>query len=194
MLKNLLILFIAFLIAFTTTIKAIDKELEKQIKEYIQTLNKAIKEKNDPLRNKMYFKFRLIEQDNPGVVAPYLIENLKSNIPGVPEYTAFILGWIADKRAVEPLKKMLKMDDSKKRAAMRALGNMEATEALEDIAKLLQDPNPRVRQDAAYSLGIMGDERAIPYLKEALGDEDELVRFFAKEAISRIENRKKYGW
>lgn len=170
--------------------------LEDEIKQAIETLNKSIVEGNDPMRNRMYFKFRLIEQDHPGKVAPFLIENLKSEQKGVPEYTAFILGWIADERGIDPLRQMLKGSVEFKRAASKALGNMElkAKRAVPDIIELLKDANQRVRQDAAYSLGILGDDSAIPVLEKAVKDTDELVRFFAKEAIERIENRKKYGW
>ncbi len=179
-------------IGFAQEAEGID--LTTQITQAIQTLNKSIAEKNDPMRNKMYFKFRLIEQDHPGKVAPFLIENLNSDQEGVPEYTAFILGWINDKRAIAPLRKMLKGSVSFKRHASRALGFMRATEAMDDIIALLNDPNERVRQDAAFSLGLMGDDRANTALKKAEKDPDELVRFFAGEALTRIENYKKYGW
>jgi HEAT repeat protein len=170
------------------------KDIKLEIKQAIETLNKAIADKNDPMRNKMYFKFRLIEQDHPGVVAPILIENLKTIQDGVPEYTAFILGWINDKRAIPPMREMLRGQDSYKKAASRALGFMRATESMEDLISLLKDPSPRVRQDAAYSLGLLGDDRANAALKEAGKDSDELVRFFAGEALDRIDNFKKYGW
>ncbi|MBN1879525.1 HEAT repeat domain-containing protein [bacterium] len=142
----------------------------------------------------MYFKFRLIEQDHPGIVAPYLIDNLTSELPGVAEYTAYILGWIEDKRAIKPLTAFLTKQDSMKVAAARALGFMRATESMPDIIALLDDPNPRVRGDAAYSLGLMGSEEANGPLKKAMQDSDELVRFFAEEALKRIEDYKKFGW
>lgn len=169
-------------------------DLDSEISSSISTLNQAIIDKNDAMRNKMYFKFRLIEQDHPGLVAPHLIRNLSSEISGVPEYTAFILGWIEDKRAIEPLRELLKKEDSMKIAAARALGFMRAEETLNDIVALLDDPNPRVRGDAAYSLGLMGSETANAALKKATTDSDELVRFFAEEALKRIEDYKKFGW
>jgi len=169
-------------------------DLKTEINTAIDKMNRAILDKNDPMRNKMYFKFRLIEQDDPGIVAPYLIKNLTNETPGVPEYTAFVLGWIEDKRAIEPLRKMLKQTNSKKIAASRALGFMRATESIDDIIALLDDPDNRVRGDAAYSLGLMGDEKANQYLKKAAQDSDELVRYFAEEAIKRIEDYKKFGW
>lgn len=174
------------------TTESVDLKIE--ISNAIQTLNQAISEKNDPMRNRMYFKFRLIEQDHPGIVAPYLIDNLTSELPGVAEYTAYILGWIEDKRAIKPLTAFLTKQDSMKVAAARALGFMRATESMPDIIALLDDPNPRVRGDAAYSLGLMGSEEANGPLKKAMQDSDELVRFFAEEALKRIEDYKKFGW
>ena len=185
---------IGFLVLISFGVQAQEMDLDKEIPQAIETLNKAIEDKNDPMRNKMYFKFRLIEQDNPGKVAPYLIENLKSNTEGVSEYTAFILGWIGDDRAIDPMMKMLDGTVSKKRAASRALGFMRAEKAMNKIITLLDDPNKRVRQDAAYSLGLMGSDQAINALKKVTNDNDELVRFFSNEAIERIENYKKYGW
>ncbi len=171
-----------------------EADLETEIKQAILTLNNSIGDQNDPMRNKMYFKFRLVEQDNPGIVAPFLIENLKNSQEGVPEYTAFILGWIGDKRAIAPLRNMLKGSESFKIYASRALGFMRATDAQNDIITLLKDSSIKVRRDAAYSLGLMGDEGANKALTEANNDPDEIVRFFAQEALERIANYKKYGW
>jgi len=56
------------------------------------------------------------------------------------------------------------------------------------ILPLLKDPNPVLRSDSAYFLGIIGDKDALPFLTEATNDEDENVRIFAKEAIEEIES------
>lgn len=171
-----------------------ETDLKTEITTAIDKMNRAIQEKNDPMRNKMYFKFRLVEQDNPGVVAPYLIDNLKNTTPGVSEYTAFVLGWIDDKRAIDPIRKLLTDTNTRKRAACRALGFMRASKALPDMIKLLDDPDNRVRGDAAYGLGLMGDDKANAALKKATQDKDELVRYLAEEALKRIEDYKKFGW
>jgi HEAT repeat protein len=196
--KSMMIFFLVIVISgLSFPVLSQDEEpvdQETEIRNAIDTLNQAIVDDNDPMRNKMYFKFRLIEQDNPGVVAPYLIDNLKSDRPGVTEYTAFVLGWIDDQRAVKPLREMLVKTDSQKIAAARALGFMRAEESIPDIIALLDDPNPRVRGDAAYSLGLMGSDKANAALQKATRDPDELVQYFAKEALQRIEDYKKFGW
>ncbi|HPQ39643.1 MAG TPA: HEAT repeat domain-containing protein [bacterium] len=170
------------------------RNLEADILNSIDKMNRAIQEKNDPMRNKMYFEFRLIEQSDPGVVAPYLIKNLENDNPGVAEYTAFVLGWIDDKRAIEPMRAMLSGSESRKIAAARALGFMRAEPALPDLITLLDDESSHVRGNAAYALGLMGDDAANAALKKATQDSDELVRYFAEEALKRIEDYKKFGW
>ena len=60
--------------------------------------------------------------------------------------------------------------------------------SLPSILPLLNDQNPVARGDAAYSLGIVGDESIMPRLEVTLNDEDPNVRLIAKEAIDDIRN------
>jgi len=59
--------------------------------------------------------------------------------------------------------------------------------AIPGIAKLLGDPSPTIRGDAAYVLGIIGHEDGLPYLEEAHNDENPLVRETVEEAIHAIK-------
>ena len=60
--------------------------------------------------------------------------------------------------------------------------------ALHNIAKLLNHPNPTIRGDAAYLLGIIGHADALPYLLEALhNDEEQVVKESIKESIEGIK-------
>ncbi len=54
------------------------------------------------------------------------------------------------------------------------------------IANLLQDKNPRVRGDAANLLDIIGHKNALPFLLNALDDEDANVREIVGEAVRNI--------
>lgn len=54
------------------------------------------------------------------------------------------------------------------------------------IAKLLMDPSPTIRGDAAYLLGIIGHEDGLPYLEGAINDDNLLVRETVEEVISAI--------
>ncbi len=59
--------------------------------------------------------------------------------------------------------------------------------AIPGIAKLLKDPSPTFRGDAAYLLGIIGHEDGLPYLEQARNDENMHVRETVEEAISAIK-------
>ena len=54
------------------------------------------------------------------------------------------------------------------------------------IAKLLQDKSPTVRGDAANLLDIIGHTDALPFLLEALDDENASVREIVEEAIRNM--------
>ncbi|MGB9927267.1 MAG: HEAT repeat domain-containing protein [Methanosarcina sp.] len=71
-----------------------------------------------------------------------------------------------------------------------SLGQM-GEPAVEPLIKLLCDEDPEVRIRAAEALGKIGDKRAIKPLSEALNDENEGVRTFAKLSIESIENKQK---
>jgi len=60
--------------------------------------------------------------------------------------------------------------------------------AIPGVAERLKDPNATIRGDAAYLLGIIGHRDALPFLKEILNDEHELVKESVIEAIEEIEN------
>ncbi len=57
------------------------------------------------------------------------------------------------------------------------------------IAALLKNENPTIRGDGVYLLGIIGHSDAVPFLIEALEDENIDVREFAREAIEEIRSR-----
>jgi HEAT repeat protein len=61
--------------------------------------------------------------------------------------------------------------------------------AVHSILPLLGDQNPVIRGDAAYLLGIIGDQDTIPYLEERKNDEDANVRVIAEEAIEDIKSQ-----
>lgn len=57
------------------------------------------------------------------------------------------------------------------------------------IAGLLKDPNPLIRADAAYLLGVIGHGDAIQYLKEAVEDESVPVKQIILESIADLEGQ-----
>jgi len=174
---------------------------EESVEEILATMKKAILEKNDPMRNRMFFKLRRI---GAPAVQP-LCTMLADPEAGVSEYAAFTLSWIADTQAVEPLVAYLEKGSvSQKRAALHALGNMAwGTEekvrkvvhekAVPKMIAELDNKEAAVKRDAAYALGLAGDPKAIEPLRKLVEDKDALLAFLANEAIERIEqvNKKK---
>lgn len=61
--------------------------------------------------------------------------------------------------------------------------------AIPGIAEVLKNHSPTIRGDAAYLLGIIGHKDAMPFLLEALNDENELVRGAVKESIEEIKKK-----
>jgi hypothetical protein len=161
---------------------------EPTLEEAIGWMKQAILDNNDPMRNRMYFRLRLLEQDQKGTVAPALLPLLDDPQDAVAEYAAFVLGWIEDPRAIEPLLKMLRSDkEGRVRHAARALGFMRAPQAKDALVELLKSPNSRIRQDVAFALGQLEDRSVLPILEKFLETEkDEVVRHFAQEAITWV--------
>lgn len=63
-------------------------------------------------------------------------------------------------------------------------------QSVPDILSQLKNPEPVVRGDAAYLLGIIGHKESIPMLeKTANNDTNKEVRLIAKEAVEDIKNR-----
>jgi HEAT repeat protein len=62
---------------------------------------------------------------------------------------------------------------------------------IEELRDLLRSGGPGSRSRAAEILGIKGDEKGIPYVKEALKDENVGVMFAAANALKRLGQ--KYG-
>jgi len=183
-----IIIVFAFLILFPLFTEC---EEEKTPAQVIETMIKAIKEKNDPMRNRMYFKLRIMEGKS---VDPLLKAYKESSEKEVKEYIIYTLGWIFDERVIPHLIGFLEEKEAGCRAtAARALGNQETEKAVPALIKTLDDKIPEVRRDAAFALGLIADPKSLPHLKKLLNDKNELVRFFTKEAIENIEWEMKYG-
>ncbi|RJQ56972.1 MAG: HEAT repeat domain-containing protein [Nitrospiraceae bacterium] len=60
--------------------------------------------------------------------------------------------------------------------------------AIPGIAKALKNPGPTIRGDAAYLLGLIGHEEALPFLSDAIDDEHEMVKETVIEAIETIRS------
>ncbi|MFH1680347.1 MAG: HEAT repeat domain-containing protein [Candidatus Eisenbacteria bacterium] len=158
---------------------------EEEANRYLQTMITAIAEKNDPMRNRMFIKLRVLGDDS---VAP-LLAALEHESPDARRYVAFTLGFFEDPRVAGPLLALFASDPEVpvRTAAAEALGRQRSKDAVDPLIAALSDAIASIRQSAAYSLGLIGDPRARPALERAKGDADDLVRFFAEEALVEIE-------
>ncbi len=166
------------------------------VDEIVTTLEKAIRDKNDPMRNRMFFKLRALGKK----ATPSLVELLKSSEPGVSEYAAFTLSWIADPAAIDPLLAFLERgNSSQKQKALYALGNMAwgtdekvrkavHSKAIDSMIGYLSSDDLAVLREAAYALGLAGDPKAIKSLEPLQKHSNKVIRFIAGEAIERIRS------
>jgi HEAT repeat protein len=60
--------------------------------------------------------------------------------------------------------------------------------ALEHLIPLLDHADAVVRGDAANLVGIVGDKKALPLLKDLVADENDDVRLIAREAVRELES------
>ncbi len=70
---------------------------------------------------------------------------------------------------------------------LQAEDRSNVIKSIPGIAKLLGDPHPTIRGDAAYLLGIIGHKDALRFLEKALFDKNDAVREAVQEAIEDIK-------
>lgn len=73
--------------------------------------------------------------------------------------------------------------------AVWELAKLKDPVAVTPVAKLLADPLPLIRADAAIALGKLNDRRAVPALVNALRDEDKDVRGCAARSLGWLGDR-----
>ena len=177
-------LLLALLLVIVAT-SAFAETKEEEAVRYLETMIASVREENDPMRNRMFIKLRVI--GDPAVTP--LLGALNDPDPAVRHYLAFTLGFFDDPRVTEPVLELFRSDEDVdvRCAAAEALGRRETMEAVDPFLQALGESDPRVRQSAAYALGLIGDPRARESLEKAKSDSDELVRFFAEEALVQID-------
>ncbi|MDK1031543.1 MAG: HEAT repeat domain-containing protein, partial [Planctomycetia bacterium] len=95
-------------------------------------------------------------------------------------------------RVAKQIERLSSPDVRDRRGAALALGEMGqmATAAVGKLIAALRDSEPRVRDVAAWALGLIGDVRAIGPLIASLKDEDGFVRSDAAEALGVINDKR----
>lgn len=77
-------------------------------------------------------------------------------------------------------------DNYKRRLAVRALGEMKDTTAVDGLLPYVDDPDFRIRSGIMNALGKIGDKRGIEPSLNGLKDDDYLVRTSAAVALSML--------
>lgn len=117
-----------------------------------------------------------------------LITALEDTDPAVRYAAVEALGEIGDPMAVEPLKRVLRDKEARLRLlAVTALGNM-GKETTAFLIGLLKDKRRKreFREEAARSLGNIGDKRAVKPLIGVLNDQHPNFSGAAAEALGKI--------
>lgn len=103
---------------------------------------------------------------------------------------ATALGTLGDKQAVQPLIRLSKSTKNPyvKRAAIRSLGDLKATEAVDELLEVLEDKDVHntIRANVVFTLGEIGDPKVVPNLVLALYREKAFFFAHANLALVKI--------
>jgi putative membrane-bound dehydrogenase-like protein len=81
-------------------------------------------------------------------------------------------------------------DATVREAAVHAVFSHRDREAVDQLLPLLRDTSPSVRRETATALGVLGNRKAVPALREALaGDNDRLLEHALVYALIEIDDR-----
>ncbi|MBI5438357.1 MAG: HEAT repeat domain-containing protein [Nitrosomonadales bacterium] len=107
----------------------------------------------------------------------------------IREKAAEVLGRIASPAAIAVLSEMLKDDDADMMygGLFRALICTGNPNALETVASYLKDADVQTRRKAAKAVAISRLPQAAEFLKQALLDEDNIVRIHALEGVGSLK-------
>ena len=110
--------------------------------------------------------------------------------PLVRSYLAMAMGATQDTIFGQSLILGLKDESIETRiAAVQALGMIQYAPAVDSINSLIQDADTETeRLSATISLGMIGDRKAIPFLKNLLEDEEANIRWDAAIALAKMGN------
>lgn len=180
--------------------------------EAAQALLPLLGDKSELVRREA--AYALGEVGNPSAINPLLQILQKDKILEVRNAAIVALGNIGDVSAVEPLTQILRRNPKPEEEFMRS----SAAKSIGQIARSFEKPryanlienfpvfrnannllvqvlqNPReaqeVKREAAFALGAIGDESALPVLRANLNNQDYYLAEISKEAIRKISLNK----
>jgi HEAT repeat protein len=116
-----------------------------------------------------------------------LIKVLKNKDGDIRQEAVRFLGMIGDSRAVEPLIQALKDGDGIVQSSVAVALEKIGGQAVEPLIRVLKVKNKNVQVWTEVILGSIKDPRAVEPLLQALKDEDQTVRAGAVDALCKIE-------
>jgi HEAT repeat protein len=95
---------------------------------------------------------------------------------------------LEDEQRIELQRLLAELDEPERHAFAIFYLCQHGEAALEPLLETLRiDPDPDARYGAARALGMLGDDRAIPTLIEALSDPEPAVRYWAVDTLVTLE-------
>ncbi|MCU0629845.1 MAG: HEAT repeat domain-containing protein [Methanoregulaceae archaeon] len=105
------------------------------------------------------------------------------NDPQVRQYASILLGKLKDSEGVEPLIMALRDPDKKVRDQAAKSLGEIGEPSVDSLVLLLDDPDWKVRYRATEALGITGSKKAVPFLIVSLDDPKDHVRYMAAKSL-----------
>ncbi len=144
--------------------------------------------KDERFATRFFTVQKLTQIGGESVVAP-LLSVLEDESIG--RYAAEGLGAVRDPRAVGPLVASLE-NEKIRRSSMAALVQI-GDPAVEPLIAAMENPNPKVRAEVAWGLGMLRDPRAVEALLKASEDDNLEVRRNALTALGLIRDGRAVG-
>lgn len=150
----------------------------------ITTMIGAIKDGNDPIRNRMFFRLRDIGEP---AVDPLIAAYAGDRDLAVRQYIIKVLGWVGGEKAYEFIAGKIGDEQAGiRQKAAEALCTLDDKRGIPLLIQALDDADPDVRIAAIISLGVMEDPQAIEPLKKKLDDPEKRVAQFAQNYLELL--------
>ena len=157
--------------------------------EAIEPLIKATTDENAQVR----FKAAEILGSMGDVAVDRLIEEFKNADGKDKRFLAFALKETEDKKVIPYFVEATEDEDfGVRKVAVRSLGELQADDELDAIAKCLEDEDWGVKLAAIQALGDLATDEAIDLIKKARkGEDDKDFKKSCNKAIKKAEKRQK---
>jgi HEAT repeat protein len=162
----------------------------------VEALLIALKDQKVTLRDVAARSLRFFSHKES--LQPLIAAALEDESPVVRVAAIQVLQYVGDESAVGPLITMLRNQGetlSLRTLAAEVLGHLRAGQAVSVLIEALTDDSEEMRFYAAFSLGLIGDERALPELMRLAGEDQAPIHGMwsvskeASDAIERIRQR-----